>query len=138
MNSQEPAAPTFRLNFGVRLVLLLVALLAVAAFIPGVWRFKGSQSLPALTLPDDAEISEIRAKLNDCLDQPGVAEFTVPLESVPGIMSCLRPPRYNTEPWPADDRVRLGQLRSVLSRARRWNFVSTGLVKTQLSTRRAA
>jgi hypothetical protein len=83
---------------------LLVAVLLITLFagiaITRTTRFQKWYQPPTFYLPADDEVAEIRASLKESeVSWPGISEFKVPADHVPGILDQLRPAKYNSEPW---------------------------------------
>ena len=89
-----------------------IALLAGAS-LAIVWmtRFQKWYRPPALDLPADEAVSEVRASLR--ASQVGfkaIPEFIVPAEHAPIILSWLRPAKYIRERWPLEILDELGEI----------------------------
>jgi len=89
-------------------LLMLVAVLSLvgvtAAWVIRVPPFRKHREPQDLTIPPDAEVSEVRISLSKhCFgqDRP-IDEFVVPKEHIPVIMGWLRPSAYVREPWRLD------------------------------------
>jgi hypothetical protein len=64
-----------------------------------------------LLLPPDDDVIELRASLREFEGaHTSVPEFVVPPEQIATILEWLRPPKYNTETWPLNRIVELGEL----------------------------
>jgi len=101
-----------------RLILGVAALvvLGVGVAITRTPRIQKWYNPPALVLPEDGDVAEMRASLQDFQGvSAAVPEFTVPTEHVPVILGWLRPAEYNREPWPLD---RIDELGEVVIRTR--------------------